>query len=227
MRLPSEQAEALLAKHWDHLRFSPFFVQTALYFASPRLLELVRQTVRSCPKPAELFDHIGVHYGIRVQGRAGVTRRGQIEALFSYLDHLNEHAIHNFWDVCNRRGWFDLRRKHFDARLDKKYGRRDFDDDRIMAALDDMVQSDHIYLIDRRIEDILETGVAVEHLMKVLGRWLSARTTLDALKLASMAVIHTGGRDDLALLNVPIVPQDAADQIIADARFAVKRRRLR
>ena len=227
MRLPPGQAETVLVKHWDHLRFSPLFVQTALYVATPRLLELVKQTVASCPNPAELFNHIGIHYGIRVQGRAGVTRPAQIEALVPYLGHLNEHAIYNFWDVCNRLGWLDLRRKHFDTCLDKKYGRRDFDDDRIMAVLDDMIKNNHVYWIDRQIEDIIETGVAAEHLMKVIGGWLSARATLDALRLAAMAVIHAGSRKDLAILNVSVAPQDAADRLIADTQFAVKRRRLR
>ena len=227
MRLPPGKAETLLVKHWDHLRFSPLFVQTALYVATPRLLELVKQTVASCPNPAELFNHIGMHYGIRVKGRAGVTRPAQIEALVPYLDHLNEHAVYNFWDVCNRRGWFDLRRKYFDTRLDKKYGRGDFDDDRIMAVLDHMIQNNRVYWIDRQIEDIMETGVAAVHLMKIIGNWLSARGTLDALRLAAMAVIHAGSRKDLAILNVSVGPQDAADRLIADTQFAVKRRRLR
>ncbi len=226
MQLPPGQAEALLVKHWDHLHFCPLFVQTALYVATPRLLELVKQTIESCPKPPEMFNHIGIHYGIRVQGRAGVTRPAQIEALIPYLDHLNEHAVYNFWDVCNRRGWYELRRRHFDARLDKKYGRRDFDDDQIMAVLDDMIKNDHVYWVDRRIEDIMETGVAAEHLMEVIGRWLSARANLDALRLAAMAVIHAGSRKNLAILNVAVAPQDAAHSLIADTQFAVRRRRL-
>jgi len=227
MRLPPGQAETLLVNHWDHLRFSPLFVQTALYVATPRLLELVRQTIESCPNPAELFEHIGMHYGIRVQGRAGVTRPLQIEALVPYLDHLDEHSIYSFWDACNLRGWLNLRRAHFDARLDKKYGRRDFDDDRIMAVLDEMIQKNQLYWVDRQIEDIMETGVTAEHLMKLVGRWLSARATLDALRLAAMAVVHAGSRKDLAILNVAVAPRDVAGGFIADAQFAVKRRHLR
>jgi hypothetical protein len=131
MRLPVEQAEALLLTHWDHLRFRDLFVQTALYIATPRLLEHVKLAVESCPKSSELFKHIGIHYGIRTKGRAGVTRTSQIEALVPYLDHLDEHAIYTFWDVCNNRGWFELRRKYFDGRLDKKYGRVGLDEDRV------------------------------------------------------------------------------------------------
>ena len=35
MRLPVEEAERLLLKHWDHLKFSTQFVQAALYVATP------------------------------------------------------------------------------------------------------------------------------------------------------------------------------------------------
>ncbi len=227
MDLPSAQAEALLVKHWDQLHFSALFVQTALYVGTPRLLELARQTVGICPSPADLFVQIHHHYGIRTQGRAGITRPAQIEALVPYLDHLNEHAIFNFWDACNRLGWFDLRRKYFDACLDKKYGRRDFDDDRIMAAFDDMVQRNHMSWIDRRLEDIIETGVAAERIMKLVEIWLRARSTFDALRLAAMAVIQIGTRKDLAILNVLVAPPEAADSLRADRQFAVRRRRLR
>ena len=227
MGLPPLEAEVLLVKHWEHLRFSPFFVQTALYMATPRLLELVKQTVDNSPNPSDLFAHIGMHYGIRVQGRAGITRPAQIEALIPYLDHLNEHAIFNFWDACNRLGWFDLRRKYFDTRLDKKYGRRDFDDDRIMAVFDDLVQHNHMYWIDRRLEDIIETGVAPQHIMKLVEIWLRSRATYDALRLAAMAIIEVGTRNDLDILNIPIAQLEAADSLRADTQFAVKRRRLR
>jgi hypothetical protein len=226
MRLPSPEAEALLVRHWDHLRFSPLFVQTGLYVATPRLLELVKQTVEDCPMPAGLFEHIGIHYGLHMKGRIGVTHAVQVEALVPYLDHMDEHAIFNFWEVCNSRGWLDLRREHFDARLDRKYRRRDFDDDRIATLFDKLIQDKHIYWIDREIEDIINSGVTADHLMGVLGKWLSARTTFDALRLAAMVIVHAGSRKDLGLLNISVAQQDA-DNLIADTRFAVRRRRLR
>jgi len=37
---PVEEAEAILLRHWDHLRFCNLFVQAALYIATPRLREL-------------------------------------------------------------------------------------------------------------------------------------------------------------------------------------------
>jgi hypothetical protein len=226
MRLPPAEAEGLLAKHWDHLRFNAYFVQTALYIATPRLLAFAKQTIESCPQSGELFNHIGSHYGIRTYGREGVTRPAQIEALVPYLDYLNEHDVFQFWDACNSLGWFDLRRRHFDPRHSEKYGRRTYDDEQIIAIFDDMVQKNDFHWIDHQIERITETGVTVEHVLEVIGGWLRQRGTFEALRLAAMAIVHAGGRKDLAALNISVMPQDAADNLVADAQFAVKRRRL-
>src|SRR5262249_54044094 len=143
-----------------------------------------------------------------------------------YLDHLNEHDIYQFWDACNRLGWFDLRREHFDDRPREKYGRLVYDDDRIIAIFDDMVQKNEQHWIDYKIERITETGVTVDHILNLVGSWLHQRSTFGALRLAAMAIIHAGSRKDLVALNVTVTPQDAAESLIADAQFAVKRRRL-
>src|SRR5262249_25678371 len=146
------------------------------------------------------------HYRLRTQGRAGITKPAQIEALIPYLDHLNEHAIYSFWDACNRLGWYDLRREYFDSRLDKKYGRRYFSDDCIVAMFDNMVQSNQIHWMDRQIEDIVATGVTAEHLKEVVETWLQARATFDALRFATQVIIQIGTRKDLSILNVSVAP---------------------
>jgi hypothetical protein len=226
MRLPPKQAESLLLKHWDHVRFSPLFVQAALYVATPQLLERLQKTVESSPNPTKLFEHIGLHYGIQTQGRAGVTRTAQIKALVPYLDHMDEYAIYTFWHACNSRGWFDLRRKHFDGRVAKSYRRSPVDDTELMAAFDRMIEGGHLYWVDREIEQFLEAGGSLDQLMGVLGKWLAARKSFDALRLAARAMVHAGRRKDLAFLNTAVAPQEAADDLIADTQFAVKRRRL-
>jgi len=65
MRLPAVDADRLLLKHWDHLRFSPHFVQSALYVSTPRLLEAAGAAVSESPEPAKLFEHLSHHFGLR------------------------------------------------------------------------------------------------------------------------------------------------------------------
>lgn len=101
MSLSPEQAERLLVRHWDHLGLVDFFVQTALYVATPHLLELARASIDASSDPAKMFTHLTGHYGIRFQGRTGITERRQIEVLIPYLDKLDVGCIFSLWEVCN------------------------------------------------------------------------------------------------------------------------------
>jgi hypothetical protein len=202
------------------------FVQTALYVATPQLLVLVKQTVADCPKPSDLFDHIGIHYGLRVKGRAGVTRAAQIEALVPYLNRISQLDLYEFWQDCNHRGWLDLRRRYFDELLNEQFRCGVFEDDRIAALFDKAVLDDRPYFLDARIDDILKSGVTTERLMMVLQKWLSSQMTMRALRLVTIAVVHVGRRKYLENLDVPVSPREFTDGLVADTRFAVRCRSL-
>jgi hypothetical protein len=226
MALPPNQAEALLLEHWDHLQFSYVFVQTALYLATPPLLGHVEQAIKSCSNPGTMFKHIDMHYGRRMNGWKRITQRTQFEALDPYLDHMDDHAIYTFWEQCNKRGWFDLRRKLFDPRLSNKYGRACLDDNQIISSLDKLVLDNRTHWIDYRIDEYLKSGFSPAQVINIIGKWLAVQETFAALELAARALIHVGRRQDLQLLNVPIGPKDAANALRTDTAFAVKRRSL-
>jgi hypothetical protein len=225
MALPLEDAEPLLVKHWDHLQFSSLFVQTALFLTSPRLQAMARAAIEDSPEPAKMFEHITSHYGIRTHGRAGVTAPQQVEALVPYLDYLDELAILTFWQLCNDLGWFEMRRKYFDNRLSPRFAGSYVSEERALEALDKHAESQHSW-IDRWVEDYLKAGFTIDELMDLLARWISSRRTMAALQLATTAVIHTGRRQDLSLLDVAIEPENLASELRSNARFAVCRRTL-
>ncbi|MGX7745412.1 hypothetical protein [Rhodopseudomonas parapalustris] len=223
--LPVEEAERLLLKHWDHLRYYNYYVQAALYAATPRLLKLVREVVKSTDEQHKVFEHISMHYGVQTHGRVGVTRREQFEALAPYLDMLDEHDICTFWQVCNDRGWYDLRTKYFDARINKKYGHIYIDEEGVLAALDRRIE--HPYWIDHEIEHLQKAGMSLTDVMAIIRKWLESKKSLPALKVAALAVEHAGQRHDLKVLDVAVEPKEAADAIRFNASFAVHRRTLR
>jgi hypothetical protein len=108
----------LLLKHWDDLKISDDFVRAALYVATPTLRKLAHEQLATRdPKP--LFKYFTMRYGIRVAGHPGVTRIEQLEVLEPYLEHLEPHHIQALWNLCNERGWYDLRRRFFDTPLKK------------------------------------------------------------------------------------------------------------
>jgi hypothetical protein len=227
MALPLREAEPLLVKHWDHLQFSDLFVQTALFLVSPRLQAMAKAAIEASPEPAKMFQHLTIHYGIRTQGRAGVTQPEQIEALAPYLDYLDEMAIHTFWQVCTDLGWFDMRRKYFDDRLSPRFFEGIYlSDDRAMASLDEHAKRQHPWM-DLWIEDFRKAGSTIDEVMNLVGRWLSSRRTIPSFRLATTAVVHAGRRQDLSILDVDIEPENLASELRANTRFAVCRRTLR
>jgi hypothetical protein len=227
MRLPPETTGPLIAKHWDHLRFHSLFVQTALFFAAPSLEALAKEAIEASPDPEKLFHHLTSHYGIRTKGRAGITHPRQIEVLIPYFGFLSHIEIYRLWSECNDHGWFDLRRQYLDDRLDARYKGHTTDEDRAMDSLDKMATPNNFHWIDRWLEDFTKVGIPLDQAMCLIGKWLANRRTIDALRLAGQAIIHTGRRQDIELLDVDVEPKEQAAAMRASIEFAVRRRSLR
>jgi hypothetical protein len=121
VRLPVEDAERVLMKHWDHLRFSTDFVQAALYVATPELCRQVAASVAEAPEPSSLFKYLPQQWGVRTHDHPGITRETQILALEPHLHLIAVSDLKVIADACNRRGWFALRERLLDARLAKPH----------------------------------------------------------------------------------------------------------
>jgi hypothetical protein len=226
MNLPTTQAETLLVRHWDHLQFRSVFVQAALYVATPRLLQNVEQVIKSSPDPKAMFQYLDQHYGIRRKGWRGVTHRSQLEVLTPYLDYLDELTIYVFWELCNERGWFDLRHRLFDDRVERGNSRLYLDEDRIKASLDEMLTNPRNQWTSFWVESYLKTGATPEEVIVTVQKWLAAQSSLKALEIAAKIVVQVGQRKDVHILELPIEPKSAVDALVADVTFAVRRRRL-
>lgn len=226
MELPSDKAEEILVKNWDHLRFQKVFVQTALYVATPKSTLLAKEALDECPDREKMFEHLSSRYGIRFVGRSGIMRPAQIEALVPYLSELSELDVCHLWEECNARGWFELRRRCLDKRVNPKMVRGYLDESRAMESLDHLVAKNTGYWIDSWIENFLETGVSLDRVITLIEKWLGSRKTIGALRVASMALAHVGRRSDLHILDFEIEPRDEAAAIRLDTKFAVCRRSL-
>jgi hypothetical protein len=226
-RLPVSTAEELLTKHWQHLHFSPYFVQTALYTATPRLLELVAQTVADCPNRAEMLKHITQHFGIRHSGHPGVTRIEQMEGLVPYLNDFDDMTIWELWELCNERGWLPFRNAHLDELLSGQWLENSgLNDELIIGELDKRLGYESAHWMGRWVDDHLANGLTVENLFRVVRKWLEARRTVKALETAAPIVIHTGKRADAEVLLAGVDGSDLAAEIVADTRYALQCRRL-
>ena len=226
MRLPSETGEAVLQKHWDHLRFSGPFVEAALYLATPTLLNLAYDALDECPNPGELLKYLGQRFGIHTKGHPGITHATQVQGLVPYLQFLQPHEVRSLWNVCNERGWYGLRRKHLDPLLRKTGQVVYLDDALVMESLDNMAKNP-LLSISSWLEEYAKTGASTDVITALLAKWHASRKTIASLHLVSIALSLIGRRNDLAIVDVKLESEDAsADMLRAATAFAVRRRTL-
>ncbi|MCK9635776.1 MAG: hypothetical protein M0R41_05830 [Methylobacter tundripaludum] len=227
--LNASTAEQLLIKHWKHLRFTGKYVQNALYIASPTSIELAEEAISSCPEPRKLLEHLHFQLGIKVFDHPGVNNIRQFEVLIPYLDYLNSMDIHFIWEHCNDRGWFEFRRTYLDSRLEERWRKETLiDKTDFFEKLDVIIQkSDAYWRIEHLIDKYLKQGEQVAQIFELLREWLNRHRTIVALEVVAAAIIHSGERSDINILNIDrIEPSDQAEAIRKDTCFAVYLRSL-
>ena len=227
IRLPIEDAERLLLKHWNHLRFSSYFVQAALYVATEPLLEVASAAIEDCPKPAGLMMFFSWGFGIKVKGHPGLNRENQVLAIAPYLDLLGDLSISMLWEECNNRGWFATRKKLLDSRLQSRLAQRIWNRDCAIKELDSMVEEDRQYWVDHWIDQHMKADVSWSEILATLMAWLDDRQSLEALEVVASAVARRGGRKDLSLLrNYEGIKENGVKELILNTEFAVQRRTI-
>ncbi|MGZ8221586.1 MAG: hypothetical protein ACXWT0_08070 [Methylobacter sp.] len=227
--LNTSTAEQLLTKHWKHLIFNGKYVQNALYIASPTSIDLAEEAISSCPEPRKLLEHLHFQLGIKVFDHPGVNNIRQFEVLIPYLDYLDSIDIYFIWEHCNDRGWFEFRRTYLDSRLEERWRKETLiDKTDFFEKLDVIIQkSDAYWRIEHLIDKYLKQGEQVAQIFELLCEWLNRHRTIAALEVVAAAIIHTGKRSDINLLNIDgIEPSDQAESIRRDTCFAVYLRSL-
>jgi len=226
-RLPENQAEHLLLKHWPHLRYIQEYVQAALYVSTQSLLDAAQSTINDCPDPAKLLKHLCHHYGIRTKGRIGLKREAQVRALAPYLHLLAPIDIGDLWKECNDHGWFTVRKELLDNRLQGQFLKRKWDRDLVMEELDQMVTENSIARVNYWIGDFLKADVPWREILSTMEVWLDYKRSFNALRVVASVVERRGIRGDLKVLKVyDGMPKIEAEQLIVDTKFAVYRRSI-
>jgi hypothetical protein len=225
-RLPSEVAERLLLKHWDHLRFCPNFIHAALYTATVSLTPLIAQTMAECPDPAKAMAHVDQHYGIGRRDR-GVTRLAQVESLVPYLHFLAEFTVLHFWDVCNGQGWIAFRQAHLDPLLKHPRYSEFLNEESVFKSLDGQTEPGRTPFLDIWIEQYMKTGATLDEVMNSFEKWLKAKQNISAFVAVTAVIGQFGHRKHLGMLKVlGIDPKDMVDALVEDTEFSVRRRTL-
>jgi len=233
----SDFATTAIIKNWDQLSESPYFVQAALYLATPETIALGRAAVAASNTPVQMLDHINMHWGIQVFGRLGVTDVAQLQGIEPLLKiigegEFGEMRLRDLFDAANRLGALAWRKQHLDPLVTAGRSACPSDSVALYATLDVEVQHaarfdrnwisvDHWF--ERRERELWERGA----LLALTADWAIDRGSEVAARFLCEALIHFGERRDLILLNrLPPHLHQSCKTTISNCTYEVRRRSL-
>lgn len=227
MEIDTKQAERILIENWDGLRFSTMFIHCAIYVASPKLMELVRKEVLVTSDKKEMFQHLTMHMGFRVQGRSGVTRLEQVKAICEFLDYLSEHDIAHLIEICEEHSWNDIKNNKLIPKLagSKLYGGQPYKTIDFIT-LDEALGGSKKAHTFMWIEHNLRRGNTLLEIINGLSEWLIKNPTIQALNLFVDIISERANRADVDRLKEIVQDWDGVEDIISDFEFRVKHRTI-
>ncbi len=90
-----------------------------------------------------------------------------------------------------------------------------------------MISERRLVWIDHWIDNFMKAGVSWSEILETMTAWLDQRRSIEALKVVAAAVEHRGTREDLGALKIyEGMPEIEARDLIADIKFAVRRRSI-
>lgn len=228
-----EFAVQTIIANWNQLQTSPLFVQAALYLATPETVALAGSAITSCEEPEKMLKYIDSRWGIKTNGRVGVTDLAQLRALEPYYAHLDEMPLISFFEVANELGELSWREKHIDPLIAKsERGYCTSDKQHLFASLDSEVSNyfkfdrswfaiDHWF--ERREEELWKR----RELLAIIGEWACVRASEPAVGLLCETLLNFGERPDLALLDsLPPALRVSCFDRITNCVYGVQQRSL-
>jgi hypothetical protein len=246
--IPRNQAQLLLLKHWDYLRFSRRFLQAALYLGSAECVAVADKAIAGYPNGIDPLQYIHYFFGFRCSGLMDRIELRHLEVLVPYLERLHDHALWEMADLCNQRNFCDWSLCYLKPEFDRrrslscqavKHGQditwlapRYFpSDDDLLTELDGIEQRGGSYhgSLYHWSEEFERRRDEHTRWRRVLTDWLSRSPTVTRFRLVADAIRKHGTRDDIALLYGHVIPSDSdeIEQMIVNAKFGVMRRSLR
>ena len=225
-------AQAIVA-NWEQLEKSPLFVQAALYLATPDTVLLARSAIVKSGYDKKMMQFIDMRWGIKHNGRMGVTDRIQLQVLEPYYGLMDAMPIISFFEAANELGELEWREKHLDPLVAKLgYGYCTSDKESLFASLDNELSNYNrldrprlaIYHWFKRREKELRKR---KELLAIISEWTFLRASEPAVALLCSALLHFGDRSDLDLLSsIPDVLQASCSEMVKDCIYGVKKRSL-
>ena len=231
IKMNINEAELILLKHWDKIKKSPSFIQTSLYIASDKLIKLVAETINSSSSPDTFFIHINHHYGLMTKNHKGITNIKQLEVLIPYLRYIREIELNIIAHECNKKCYFEFRKKYLDIYLkDKKYKNTQYSSEKeIITSLNEKLNEIHFRYLEHWVDLVLDTGISKSDFMNIVFKWIKSQNNIDLkmINIVLVILIHIESWNHYSeLLKVCEGIKDKYIEEFENALFLIQRREL-
>lgn len=229
--IPLSDAEALLQKHWTHLRYSPLFVHAALYIGTQRLLKLSSDAIANWPEHSDPFWHIGIFFGFSWGFIKSSLTLQNLKNLQPYLHRLDEDILFDYADACYKFGLDGIEwcQQNLPESIHLEQRRLHFPSEEDHFQVLDGYSKQHLNAMDKWLEEFEQRGYAGNPI-EILAKWLRDSPNYRKLECVGRCVEKIGSRVDLWVLDVPVEDwwerSGMADSIRESVRFTVRRRTL-
>lgn len=223
-RIPQADAEKLLAKHWQSVGDNSMCFQAALYTATTRTKELTHKTYRDSNEPSNLFNHLGMHFGFKVFGRAELISQKHLFVLEPYLDDLDEMDLIEIAEKAYELGldgWSeDCIRPHLSDKWKQHYYPTDED---LIQEFDQLKRSEEVLSNVRGWMMRFDHRTATQtHVFEALDKWLRNDVDVSMYRVASEIIRNWGTREELSILYNPSEWSNEMEEIYTDVKLSVE-----
>lgn len=237
--IPQKDAERLLERHWNHLRFSRLFVQAAFFVGTSRCVELANEVLGEYPDDINPFEHIDTGIG-RVTKNSPITLE-HFKNLQPHLSYFDDYMLGWYIDSCHQFGSEGIEwcKYNLPEPAREFYQKNYFPtDEDLFKSLDNLPRNRNSALMwlsqfeqyDRPFERFFpKRRKYSQNPLAVLEKWINIEPTHWKVKVAAICVEEIGTRKDLKILDVHLGDsweKYQVDTIRENATFTVCRRTL-
>ncbi|BBL65702.1 hypothetical protein MSMAT_1715 [Methanosarcina mazei TMA] len=229
--IPERDAEILLTDYWDHLKYSPLFIQIALYLGTPKCLEIADLAIKECPQSIELFRFVTHTFEANIMGYRTTFREKKINNLLPYLSLFKYDKLSHLTGECERNNLQFWAHNHLYGLLsdeDKKFYFPTDDD--LVAEI--KTRSKEGYILDyieivwiKRFEERKDPK---SRIFKIIETLLEFEPTLNNLLIAALCIKVKGNRADINLLKnyTYLIDEEEVSKVLKDTEYFLCRKTL-
>lgn len=203
--IPEADAEALLIEHWPHLRYSPLFVEAAVFVGTPRTLARVDEILAAYPPDIDPFRYLDTIYRFNERSRESWLRLVHLQHLEPYIDRLSDHTQSSCAGFCYRQGgtFVNWCMQHLPQEMNDRYRvRYPQTEEDILRQLDAHFGHPQNHALSV-LEQFQKQNDPVKFL-DILRRWLEHQPTWQKVEAAAYCIERIGSRADVAMLDIPL-----------------------